>query len=50
MAKNLGAEIFLADVDPLTGQMTPENLLECIKKNNIKKVKAFVPCIMEDCR
>ena len=40
MAKNLGAEIFLADVDPLTGQMTPENLLECIKKNNIKKVKA----------
>jgi UDP-4-amino-4,6-dideoxy-N-acetyl-beta-L-altrosamine transaminase len=41
MAKNLGAKIFLADVDPLTGQMTPENLLECVKKNNIKKVKAI---------
>ena len=40
--KFLGTRVFLADVDPITGQMTPETLLECIKKNNIKKVKAVV--------
>lgn len=40
--KFLGSKVFLADVDPVTGQMTPENLLECIKKNNIKKIKAVV--------
>lgn len=38
----LGAKIFLSDVDPLTGQMTPETLLDCIKKNNIKKIKAIL--------
>ena len=42
MANNLGAKIYLADVDPLTGQMTPENLIKCIKKNNIRKIKAVV--------
>ena len=36
MSKLLGAKIFLADVDPLTGQMTPDHLLLCIKKNNLK--------------
>jgi dTDP-4-amino-4,6-dideoxygalactose transaminase len=40
--KLLGSKVFLADVDPITGQMTPENLLECIKKNNIKNIKAVV--------
>ena len=39
MANNLGAKIYLADVDPITGQMTPETLLNCIKKNKIKKSK-----------
>lgn len=42
MSKLLGAKIFLADVDPLTGQMTPEHLLSCIKKNKLKKIKAIV--------
>ena len=42
ICKNLGAKIFLADVDPLTGQMTPDTLKECIKKNNLKKIKAIV--------
>jgi dTDP-4-amino-4,6-dideoxygalactose transaminase len=42
MSKLLGAKIFLADVDPLTGQMTPDHLLLCIKKNNLKKIKAIV--------
>jgi dTDP-4-amino-4,6-dideoxygalactose transaminase len=42
MAKIMNANIFLANVDPLTGQMTPKTLLECIKKNKLKKIKAIV--------
>ena len=42
MARLMNAKIFLADVDPLTGQMTPETLLECIKNNKLKKIKAIV--------
>ena len=42
MAKLVGAKIFLADVDPLTGQMTPQTLLECIKRNKLKSIKAIV--------
>ena len=42
MAKLMNAKIFLADVDSLTGQMTPETLLRCIKKNKLKKIKAIV--------
>ena len=36
MARLMNAKIFLADVDPLTGQMTPKTLLDCIKKNEKK--------------
>jgi dTDP-4-amino-4,6-dideoxygalactose transaminase len=42
LAKIMGAKIFLADVDPSTGQMTPAKLLECINKNKLKKIKAVV--------
>ena len=42
MAKLMSAKIFLADVDRLTGQMTPKTLLECINNNNLKKIKAIV--------
>ena len=42
MAKLMNAQIFLADVDPLTGQMTPETLLECIKNNKLEKIKAII--------
>ena len=42
MATFLNAKIYFADVSPVTGQMTPENLLDCIKKNNLKNVKAVV--------
>ena len=42
MADKLNAKIYLADVDPTTGQMTPKTLLDCIKKNKIKKIKAIV--------
>ncbi len=39
--ENLGAKIYYADVDSITGQMTPKTLNECIKKNKLKKIKAF---------
>ena len=42
ICKFLKANIFLADVDPLTGQMTPDNLENCIKSNKIKKIKAVI--------
>lgn len=42
MAKLMNAKIYLADIDPLTGQMTPRTLLECIKNNKLKKIKAII--------
>ena len=42
LCKLIGAKIFLADVSPDTGQMTPDTLLKCIKYNKIKKIKAIV--------
>ena len=42
MASFLKAKIYFADISPLTGQMSPENLLECIKKNKLKNIKAVV--------
>lgn len=36
------AKIFLSDVDPQTGQMSSNNLIDCIKKNKLKKIKAVV--------
>lgn len=42
MARLMNAKIFLADVDPFTGQMTPKKLSECIKINKLKKIKAIV--------
>tara|TARA_B100000767_G_scaffold275264_1_gene311319 strand:+ start:2640 stop:3806 length:1167 start_codon:yes stop_codon:yes gene_type:complete len=42
IAKILNANIFLADVDPLSGQMTGTSVEECIKKNKLKKIKLLV--------
>ncbi len=42
IAKLLGAKVFLADVDKATGQMTPEDVKNCCRKFNLKKVKAIV--------
>ena len=42
MARLMNAKVFLADVDPLTGQMTPKTLLDCIKNYKLKKIKAIV--------
>jgi dTDP-4-amino-4,6-dideoxygalactose transaminase len=38
----LGAKVYLADIDPLTGQMSPENFIKCIKENKLKNLKAVV--------
>ena len=42
ISKILGAKVFLSDVDPITGQMTPGNVEECIKRNKIKKIKLLI--------
>jgi dTDP-4-amino-4,6-dideoxygalactose transaminase len=42
MAINLGANVYLTDVNKLTGQMEPHHLLDCIKKNRIKKIKCVI--------
>jgi len=42
IANLMGANIYLADVDKFTGQMTPQTLLDCIKKNKLKKIKAVL--------
>ena len=46
MAANLGAKIYLSDVDDETGQITPEKIIECIKKNNLKKIKLVITMYM----
>jgi dTDP-4-amino-4,6-dideoxygalactose transaminase len=38
----LGAKIYLTDVDSQSGQMTPKNLLDCIKINKLKKIKTVI--------
>ena len=42
VAKLFGANVFLADVNKYTGQMSPENVIACCKKNKLKKVKAIL--------
>jgi dTDP-4-amino-4,6-dideoxygalactose transaminase len=42
VVKLLGAKVFLADVNRITGQMSPNDILNCCKKFKIKKIKAIV--------
>ena len=42
MAKIIGLKVFLVDVDEFTGQVTPNKVLECIKKNKLKKIHALL--------
>jgi len=42
MASNIGLKIYLVDVDEFTGQVTPNKILECIKKNKLKKISALL--------
>ena len=41
VCKRIGANIFFSDIDLDTGQMSPNNLLDCIKKNKLKTVKVI---------
>ena len=43
IAKMFGAKVYLADVDPNNGQMTPDDITNCCKKYKIKKLKLIVP-------
>lgn len=42
IANLMGLKVYFADVDEFTGQMTPLSLLNCIKKNKLKKIKAVL--------
>ena len=42
MSKFLGAKIYFADINPQTGQSEPEDIVRCIQKNKIKKIKAII--------
>lgn len=42
MAKIMGLKVFLVDIDEFTGQVTPEKILECIRKNKLKKISAII--------
>jgi len=42
IAKLMGAKVFLADVDCKTGQMTPKNIENCIRRHKLKKIDLLV--------
>lgn len=42
IASILNINIIYCDVDPITGQITPELLNKCLKKNKLKKIKAVM--------
>jgi len=42
VAKLLKANIYFADVDKNTGQITPNSIIDCCKKNKLKKLKAVI--------
>ena len=42
MSKFLGAKIYFADINLQTGQSEPEDIIRCIQKNKIKKIKAII--------
>ena len=42
ICKRIGANIYLSDVDPMTGQMTEEKFNECVNFYKIKKIKLII--------
>ena len=42
IAKTMGLKVYLVDVDEYTGQVTSNKILECIKKNKLKKINALL--------
>ena len=43
IAKIFGAKVYLADVNPDNGQMSPKDIINCCEKFNLKKIKLIVP-------
>lgn len=41
ISKLLGAKVYFSDIDLTTGQSSPQNILDCIKKNKLKRVKVI---------
>lgn len=42
MLEHLKARVYFADIDEHTGQMTPETLKNCIKKNKLNRIKLVI--------
>ena len=42
VAKLFDAKVFLTDVDRFTGQMRPDDVINCIKKFKLKNIKALI--------
>ena len=42
LAKTMQLKVYLVDVDEHTGQITPDKILQCIKKNKLKKISALI--------
>ena len=42
MAMVMKLKVYLVDVDEYTGQVTPDKVSECIKKNKLKKIGALI--------
>ncbi len=42
IASLLGAKVYFSDVDPATSQSSPNQIIDCIKKNRINKIKALI--------
>tara|TARA_B100000989_G_scaffold294370_1_gene273368 strand:+ start:8121 stop:9266 length:1146 start_codon:yes stop_codon:yes gene_type:complete len=42
LAKNMQLKVYLVDIDKSTGQVTPDKIAQCIKKNRLKKISAIL--------
>jgi len=42
IAKLFRANVYFADVDKITGQVTPDTIIDCYKKYKLKKIKAII--------
>ena len=42
IAKTMQLKVYLVDVDEYTGQVTPNKIIDCIKKNKLQKINALI--------
>ena len=42
LAKIMQLKVYLVDVDVYTGQVTPDTILQCIKRHKLKNIKALI--------